>query len=528
MTISGVSLVAGDAVQGTGAEFHAVDPNTGAALAPVFRDAGPEHVDHACRTAAEAFQHYAESPPEQRAHLLRGIADEIEGLGDALVQRAHLETALPVTRLEGERLRTVSQLRLFASHVEEGSWVEARIDTADSARTPVPKPDLRRMLVPLGPVAVFGASNFPLAFSVAGGDTASALAAGCPVVCKAHPAHPGTAELTGWAITRAVREAGVPAGVFSLLQGWSHDAGLDIVRHPGISAVGFTGSQRGGRALYDAAAARPDPIPVYAEMGSVNPVFLLPSALADRCESIAEGVAQSVTLGVGQFCTNPGVVLAVDGPDLDRFRDALAARIRASAAGVMLYDRLAEAYVEGLHRAQARGASLIAEATAAAGRGSQVCPALLATEVRRFVADAELREELFGPASLLVTARDIGDLEHAAESLEGQLTATIHASEDDLRAHSRLIAIVRRKVGRMIFNGFPTGVEVGHAMHHGGPYPAATDIRSTSVGTAAIARFARPVCYQNFPDAALPLALRNRNALGIWRLVNGGMSRTDL
>ena len=528
MTISGVNLIAGDAVHGSGAEFHAVDPDTGTALAPVFREAGPEQVDHACRTAAAAFQRYAESPPEQRAHLLRGIADEIEGLGDALVQRAHLETALPVTRLEGERLRTVSQLRLFASHVEEGSWVEARIDTAEPVRSPVPKPDLRRMLMPLGPVAVFGSSNFPLAFSVAGGDTASALAAGCPVVCKAHPAHPGTAELTARAITSAVRGARAPAGVFSLLQGWSHDVGLDIVRHPRITAVGFTGSRRGGRALYDAAAARPDPIPVYAEMGSVNPVFLLPSALADRGESIADGLAQSVTLGVGQFCTNPGVVLALDGPDLDRFRDALGARIRASAPGVMLYGRLAEAYVEGLHRAQARGASLIAQATGTASRGSEVCPALLAADVRRFVAEAGLREELFGPASLLVSARNVGDLEQAAESLEGQLTATIHASEADLRAHSRLIAIVRRKVGRMIFNGFPTGVEVGHAMHHGGPYPATTDVRSTSVGTAAIARFARPVCYQNFPDETLPPALQNRNALGIWRLVNGDMRRTDL
>jgi alpha-ketoglutaric semialdehyde dehydrogenase len=526
MEISGANLVGGDPVEGSGASFHAVNPVSGTPLDPVFREAGAEQVDRACRAAEAAFRPYAESPPEQRARLLRAIASEVERLGDALIRRAHEETALPIPRLEGERQRTVNQLRLFADCVDDGSWVEARIDTGDPSRTPTPKPDLRRMLVPLGPVAVFGASNFPLAFSVAGGDTASALAAGCPVVCKAHPAHPGTAELTARAIARATQEADAPVGTFSLLQGWSHDLGRAIVCHPSVRAVAFTGSHRGGRALYDAAADRPDPIPVYAEMGSVNPVFLLPTALEERAEAIAEGLAQSITLGVGQFCTNPGVILAVSGPALDRFREALAARIRTAAVGVMLYGRLGEAYAEGLDRARARGAELIAAATP--NRATEVCPTLLATDVRRFAAEAGLREELFGPASLLVTGRDVADLERAAEALEGQLTAAIHATEEELRAHPRLVTLLRRKAGRLIFNGFPTGVEVGHAMQHGGPYPAATDSRSTSVGTAAITRFARPVCYQDFPDAPLPPALRNRNGLGIWRLVNGAFTRADV
>ena len=526
MDLNGENLVAGEPAGGAGA-FRAVNPATGAELAPEFREADQALVDRALVAAEAAFPACARTSPADRARLLRGIADRITALGPALLERAHQETALPPARLESERGRTVGQLRMFAALLEEGSWVEAIIDRGDPLRAPAPKPDLRRMLVPLGPVAVFAASNFPLAFSVAGGDTASALAAGCPVVCKAHPAHPGTAELVARAIGAAARGAGRPAGVFSLLHGWSHDVGLAMVRHPLTRAVGFTGSLRAGRALFDAAAVRPEPILVYAEMGSVNPVFLLPSALAHRAEAIAEGLAQSITLGVGQFCTNPGVVLAIRGEGFDRLRLALAGRIGTAGAGVMLYDRLSRSYAAGLARAQGRGATPLAAVAPDAGP-TRAGPALLATDAAAFLADARLREEIFGPASLLVTAADGAELLRVAEALEGQLTASIHGTEADLLAHAPLVEVLRRKAGRLIFNGFPTGVEVGHAMQHGGPYPASTDARSTSVGATAILRFVRPVCYQDFPDAALPPALRNRNALGIWRRVNGELTKADV
>ncbi len=527
MEITGANLIGGAAAPpGGGEAFRAVNPATGEALAPEFREADERVVDAALRVAEDAFASYGRTDAAARARFLRAIADELQGLGDVLLARAHEETALPRARLESERTRTVNQLRLFAGVLDEGSWVEARIDPGDPARTPAPKPDIRRMLVPLGPVAVFAASNFPLAFSVAGGDTAAALAAGCPVVCKAHPGHPGTAELTGRAVDRAAAETGIPRGVFSLVHGWSHAVGLALVRHPLTRAVAFTGSLKGGRALHDAAAARPEPIPVYAEMGSVNPVFVLPSALERRGAAIAEGLAQSITLGVGQFCTNPGVVAGVRGAALDALRRSLADRIAASPAGVMLYRRLCDSYGAGLERARRLGAAPVAAASAAGPE--RAGPALLAVDAGRFTATAALREEIFGPVSIIVEARDAAELVRIAEAIEGQLTATIHGTEEDLRAHAPLIAALTRKVGRLIFNGFPTGVEVGHAMQHGGPYPASTDPRTTSVGTASIARFARPVCWQDFPDATLPPALRDHNALGIWRMVNGARTRDDV
>ncbi len=528
MDLSGENLVAGAPArgtgpQGTGPTFRALDPSTGLALEPAYREAGAAEVDAAVVAAEDAFRSYGGSTPGERARFLRAIADELLALGDAWIERARAETALPLARLQGERGRTVGQLRLFADLLEEGSWVEARIDTADPGRIPA-KPDIRRMLVPLGPVAVFGASNFPFAFSVAGGDTASALAAGCPVVCKAHPAHPGTSEMAARAIGRAARATGMPAGVFSLLHGWAHEPGLALVRHPLVCAVGFTGSLRGGRALFDAAMARPQPIPVYAEMGSINPVFLLPSALEAGGEALAQGLAASITLGVGQFCTNPGVLLGVGGEALERLTGEIARRLQAAGPGVMLYGRLCQSYAEGVERARAKGARAVGEAAAetAPGRAS---PALLATDAAHFLEEPELWQELFGPASLVVAARDVAELERVAEALEGQLTATIHGSEPELRQHARLVEILQRKAGRLIFNGFPTGVEVGHAMQHGGPYPASTDSRSTSVGTAAISRFARPVCFQDFPDGALPPELRRANERAILRLVNGAYTR---
>jgi 2,5-dioxopentanoate dehydrogenase len=527
MELSGGNLIGGEFREGRGATFRGIDPSTDAALEPTFREAEEADVEQALAGAEAAFESFGRSDGELRGRFLRAIAEELLELGDGLIDRAGAETGLPAARLQGERARTVAQLRLFAEHVEEGSWVEARIDTPDPARAPIPKPDLRRMLIPLGPVAVFGASNFPLAFSVAGGDTASALAAGCTVVFKAHPAHPGTSELAARAIARAAGRTGLPSGVFSLLHGWSHEVGLAMVRHPLTRAVAFTGSLRGGRALFDAAAARPDPIPVYAEMGSVNPVFLLPSAVAERGEAIAQGLAQSITLGVGQFCTNPGVVVAMESEGFGAVRSLLAERIRESAAGVMLYDRISEGYTVALNRWAEKGVESVARAAA----GTSSCPgqpALHATDAATFLGDPELQQEVFGPASLLVAATGAEELERVAESLEGQLTVTIHATARELQEHSRLIDILQRKAGRLIFNGFPTGVEVGHAMQHGGPYPASTDARTTSVGTAAIFRFARPVCYQDFPQTALPAALRDRNELGIWRLLDGEFTRADL
>jgi alpha-ketoglutaric semialdehyde dehydrogenase len=481
--------------------------------------------DLALTRSDTAFRAFARLHASARAQFLRAIADELLYLGDQLLECAHAETALPLARLQAERMRTANQLRLFADHIEEGSWVEARIDTGDPARTPLPKPDVRRMLIPLGPVVVFGASNFPLAFSVAGGDTASAFAAGCTVVFKAHPAHPETSDMVAGAIERAARVTEMPEGVFSLVQGASYEVGLALVRHPLTQAVGFTGSLRGGRAIFDAAAARPSPIPVYAEMGSINPVFLLPSALEAREDSIAQALAQSITLGVGQYCTNPGVVLGVRSQSLERMVEQLAERMRASAPGTMLYDGLLQNYAALIDRARSKGIDIIAAAPAA---NACAQPMLLATDAARFIDDAELREEMFGPASLIVIGNDITELERVAEAMEGQLTATLYGTDDELREHAYLVETLRRKVGRLIFNGVPTGLEVGHAMQHGGPYPATTDSRSTSVGTAAIARFARPLCYQDFPDAALPVALQNHNTLGIWRMINVSMTTGDV
>ena len=526
MELTGSNLIGSKRSSETDIRFRAINPGNGETLEPEYHEASSAEIDRAAIAAEGAFRTYSQTTSEQRAQFLRAIAEELVAQGAPLLERAHAETGLPMARLEGERGRTVGQLRLFADYLEEGSWVEARIDRGDASRTPLPKPDLRRMLVPLGPVAVFGASNFPLAFSVPGGDTVSALAAGCTIVFKAHPAHPGTSELAARAIMRAADAAGFPPGVFSLVHGWSHDVGLTLVRHPLICAVGFTGSLRGGRAVFDAAVARPVPIPVYAEMGSINPVFLLPSAVADRAAAIAQGLAMSITVGVGQFCTNPGAIVGVRGTAFDKLTAQIAAHIESAQPGVMLYGQIGENYAKAVERGGAK-TELLAQG-ADPGDRSRVRPALLRTDGEHFLADPTLREEMFGPVSVVVAASDYVELERVAEEMEGQLTATIHGTDDELHSHARLVEILTRKVGRVVFNGFPTGVEVGHAMQHGGPYPASTDSRTTSVGTAAIGRFARPVCYQGFPETSLPPALRNRNTLGIWRLIDGESSRADL
>jgi 2,5-dioxopentanoate dehydrogenase len=482
-------------------------------------------VDSAARAAEVAFDAYDALPPARRAAFLRQIAEELVALGDALLERAQAETALPRPRLEGERARTANQARLFADLVEEGSWVEARVDRAQPDRKPLPKPDVRRMLVPLGPVAVFGASNFPLAFSVAGGDTVSALAAGCPVVVKAHPAHPGTCELAARAILAAARASGMPDGVFSMLHGPSPDVGQALVGHAAIQAVGFTGSFGGGKALVDAAALRAQPIPVFAEMGSANPVFVLPDALATRGEEIAKALAASVTLGSGQFCTNPGLTFVAD--PAEAFVSRLGALLGESPAGTMAHAGIKRAYDEALtHMGALAGVKVAARAE---GRGAhpstEAQAALVVTDGDTFAAQHRLGEEIFGPASVAVRCRSEGELLAAAAQLRGHLVATVYATERDLAGNPRLLPVLARKAGRIVLNGVPTGVEVTHAMHHGGPWPAASDPRATSVGTAAILRFARPVCFQDVPDAALPEELRDGNPRGIWRLLDGNLSR---
>jgi NADP-dependent aldehyde dehydrogenase len=509
--------------------FRAFAPAEGQELEPAFHEATEAQVDSALELADRAFHEYRRRTPEETALFLERAADEIMALGDALIERANAETALGPDRLSGERVRTVNQLRMFAALVREGSWVEATIDRAIPDRRPIPKPDLRRMLIPLGPVVVFGASNFPLAFSVAGGDTASALAARCPVVVKAHPAHPGTSEMVARAILKAVEATGMPDGVFSLLHGASHAVGLGLVRHPLTRAVGFTGSLKGGRALFDAAAARPDPIPVYAEMGSINPVFVLPGALRERGEAFAEGLKQSVTLGVGQFCTNPGLVVGLQDESLDRFIGKMAELIAATPPGTMLYPGIRRAFEAGVAAFSALPGVKAHRAQAAPDPArNEVGAVLFSTDAATFLNNHQLSEEVFGPSTLVVRCESTTQLEDVARNLQGHLTATIHGTGEDLDQHRNLVAILENKVGRLIFNSFPTGVEVCPAMHHGGPYPATTDVHFTSVGTAAIKRFARPICYQNFPPEALPVELQNTNKRGIWRLVDNQLTRADL
>jgi alpha-ketoglutaric semialdehyde dehydrogenase len=499
-------------------------------------DVGPDAVTERARRAAEstlraaeaAFAAYRHVSPEVRAQLLEGIGDAILALGDDLLAVAHAETGLGQPRLLGERARTIGQLRLFAAVVREGSWVDARIDTGDPARTP-PKPDVRRLLVPIGPVVVFAASNFPLAFSVAGGDTASAFAAGNPVVLKAHPAHPETSARVAAAVALAVRRCDLPAGLFSLVAGEGHAPGLALVRHPLARAVAFTGSLPAGRALYDAASARPDPIPVYAEMGSTNPVFVLPGALAERGPTLAAALADSATLGVGQFCTKPGLIFASDGPGFAAFAEALGARIGAKAPARMLYPELAARFGAGVAAlGRAAGVVRLGGAPGAGDDPDLGRPVAWQVDLGDFLRSSALREELFGPSTILVRAGTADDLARAAAALDGQLTATVHGTPADLAAARPLLQTLEQKVGRLIFGGVPTGVEVCAAMNHGGPYPATTDPRATSVGTAAILRFARALCYQDADAAVLPPELGDRNVRGIWRLVDNRFTRDDV
>lgn len=518
--IDGSILIGAEARQ-SDTRFTSVDPATGETLQPDFSSAGADAVDAACALAEAAFPVYAATDPERRGAFLDSVAQAILDIGDELIVRAMRESGLPRARLEGERARTVGQLRLFASVVRQGDWLDATIDPALPDRQPLPRPDLRRMNVPLGPVAVFGASNFPLAFSVAGGDTASALAAGCPVVVKGHPAHPGTGELVARAIAAAVASSGLPAGVFSYLPGETNALGAALVADPRIKAVGFTGSRGGGLALVRIAAARNEPIPVYAEMSSINPVILFPAALAARGPALAEAFVGSLTMGAGQFCTNPGLVIALDSPELDTFVAAAGQALEGSTSSTMLTPGIHAAYETGVE-ALARHDAVRTVARGCAGDGAnQAVGALFETSAEQFLADRALGNEVFGASSLVIRCRDTAELADVVAGLEGQLTATIQIDPADEAAAAAILPMLARRVGRVLANGWPTGVEVAHAMVHGGPFPATSDSRTTSVGSKAIERFLRPVCFQNLPAGLIPAAIGDANDWGIARRLDG-------
>ena len=493
----GKHLIAGKWVAGS-ASF-ASEPAHGPSHA--FSVGTPELVDAACKAAEAAFWSYGYSSRQERADFLIAIAEEIDARAAQITQIGTQETGLPVARLEGERGRTTGQLRLFASHILKGAYLDQRHDPALPDRKPAPRPDLTLMQRPIGPVAVFGASNFPLAFSTAGGDTAAALAAGCPVVVKGHSAHPGTGEIVAEAIHAAIARCGVDAGVFSLIQGGKRDVGTALVQHPLIMAVGFTGSLAGGRALFDLCAARPDPIPFFGELGSVNPMFLLPAALASRGGDIGAGWAGSMTMGAGQFCTNPGIAVVIDGPEADAFANAATKALAATAAQTMLTDGIAAAYRHGRDRvASAAGVTELLTSTCDLRNAT---PYLYATTGQAWLANESLGEEVFGPLGLIVRVKDAAEMIQVARTLKGQLTCTLHMEADDTTLAQRLMPVLERKAGRILANGFPTGVEVCDAMVHGGPYPASTNFGATSVGTLSIRRFLRPVCYQNIPDGLI-------------------------
>lgn len=500
--------------------FTAFEAATGKPYGPAISEAGPAQVDAAAQLAAAAAQEFATLTPDARATFLEGVAEAILAIGDELIVTAMAETGLPRARLEGERGRTVGQLRLFASELRAGHWLDVTIDTALPDRQPLPRPDLRRMNVALGPVAVFGASNFPLAFSVAGGDTASAFAAGCPVIVKGHPAHPGTGELVARAIVAAVAAAGLPEGVFSYLPGRSNELGGALAAHPAIRAVGFTGSRGGGLALVRIAQQRAVPIPVYAELSAINPVLLLPGALAERAADLGKAFVGSLTMGAGQFCTNPGLVIALDGPDLDTFIASASEALSGAAPQVMLSPGIGAAYVKGVAALDANPA---AERVASGLEGSDTTfpAALFKVAAADFLADAALGHEVFGASSVVVVAKDAAELAAVLAGIEGQLTATVQLAEADAPLAARLLPVLTDRVGRVLANGWPTGVEVSHAMVHGGPFPATSDGRTTSVGTLAMTRFLRPVCYQAIPDAVLPPALQYDNPWKLPRRIDG-------
>jgi NADP-dependent aldehyde dehydrogenase len=528
MNITGKHFIGGERSAAGTETFSITNPSTNAELTPRFAEATVEEVNRCLYLADKTFGELQQVDSIAIASLLDEIATGLEHTGEPLLARIQAETALSMQRLESECARTVSQTRMFAQLVREGGWVQARIDHGNPERKPLPKPDVRTMLTGIGPVAVFGASNFPLAISVAGTDTIAAFAAKCPVVVKAHPGHPGTCELIAELITQAIQTVGLPAGMFAMLQGASHEVGLALVEHPLTAAAAFTGSLRGGRALFDAAAQRPAPIPVYAEMGSTNPVFVLPGAARERADKIATGYIQSVTLGVGQFCTNPGLLFIERGQNFDTFCNSLQKAVAQTTSATMLHTGTHSAFEAELERiANLPDIAVLARASASGSSQCEAACTIFTTTVDKLANYPELAEEVFGPSSVVFECQNVGQMLEFARSMQGHLTATIHGTEQDLADNAEFVRVLERKVGRIVFNGFPTGIEVGSAIHHGGPFPATTHSHFTSIGSFAISRFTKPVCYQNFPDAALPIALRNRNVLGIARIIDGEITTVD-
>ncbi len=521
MELTGLSFLGNRRGSRGSATFQAFNPQNGGTLPPAYHSATAEEVDATATLAHEAFATYSQASGKAKAAFLRRAADGFDQHKQELAERAHLETALPMPRLLGEVARTSNQLRMFAGVVEDGSWVQARIDPALPDRQPLPRPDLRSMLRPLGPVVVFGASNFPLAFSVGGGDTASALAAGCPVIVKAHSAHPGTGEIAAQIITGAVAAEGLHPGVFSVLYGSGGEVGSALVKHPLVCAMAFTGSLHAGRTLMDLCAARPVPIPCFTEMSSGNPVFVLPGALRKSPNQLAQNLFGSVTLGAGQFCTKPGIVMVPQAPEAQTFIAQLKSLVEESKPFTLLTSGIAREYGRATEvrakEAPLAAAAAVLEPSEAFHAQSKV----FSVPLEQLIAKPELADEIFGPDTLLVQCDSTADYIRAANALDGHLTATILGDEDDLAVNRELIRILEQKAGRLIFNGFPTGVEVTHAMVHGGPYPSTSDPRFTSVGSLAIYRFARPVCFQGFPEAVLPAELQDANPLGIRRLRDG-------
>jgi len=493
----------------------------------IYHEASSEEIDQAVSLATQAFNEFRKTSGVKKAAFLNAIADEILLLDEALVQTYCSETGLPEGRAKGERGRTIGQLRAFAALVQEGSWVEATIDTAIPDRTPVPKPDLRKMMVPLGPVVVFGASNFPLAYSTAGGDTAAAFAAGCPVIVKSHPMHAGTGELVASAINKAAKKTGMPSGVFSNLNSSGIGVGVQLVQHPQVKAVGFTGSIRGGRALFDLASQREEPIPVFAEMGSVNPVVILPEALKRRGADLAKTYAGSITLGTGQFCTNPGLLLGIKGENLTNFIQHLSEEIVKIEPSCMLHPNIIGAYESNKQKAISQaGLTVVADYNTDV-QTNYARQTVTTVEGKTFLENTTLHQEVFGPFSMVVQCENAEQLKDVVSKLEGQLTGTLIADDHEASRYAEVIEALQNRAGRIIFNGVPTGVEVCPAMQHGGPYPASTDSRFTAVGIHSIKRWVRPFSYQDWPDNLLPEELKNENPLGISRLVNN-MQTTNI
>lgn len=512
----------GNSLSGKGTiTFKTFNPILNSENEAVFTEATHEEIDEAAILASNAFQTYNTKSGNEKAAFLRAIAEEIEALGDALVEVYTSESGLPAGRAKGERGRTIGQLNAFATHIEQGSWVEASIDTAQPNRTPIPKVDLRKMLVPIGPIVVFGASNFPFAFSTAGGDTASALASGCPVIVKSHPMHAGTSEMVASAIIKAAERTGMPNGVFSNLNSSGISVGQALVKNSKVKGVGFTGSLRGGRALFDLAAQRPEPIPVFAEMGSINPVILLPEALSEKTFDWAKTYAGSITLGSGQFCTNPGLILAIKSDALNEFGQILAEEIVKIEPSCMLHPNIFGAYESNKAKLISQeGVEVLADYTAAAKNnfGRQV---ISKVSGKTFLENVNLHQEVFGPFSLLVACDNEEQLAQIISELEGQLTGTIIGSKEEVTKNPEIVSALQNRVGRIIFNGVPTGVEVCPSMLHGGPYPASTDARFTAVGVDAIKRWARPFSFQSWPNELLPNELKNENPLNILRNIDG-------